>query len=413
MSPAGNDVVICGAGPAGSAAAIRLAAAGARVALLDRETFPRDKLCGGFVSSESLDVLQSLGLQTCPPRGGAAITRLAITTPRGRSVGIRLPGGAVSWGVTRRDLDLRLLEAAAAAGADVVTGVEVTGLIPGEGPGTGRGTPPAGVRARTLPGTGRDASTRDLEIRGRLLVAADGRKSRLSRLLDAGHRRPAAAPPSKRFGFQALFEAPAMAESTVEIHFFRGGYLGLQPVGPGVANACGILDPMKAGAFPPALDDLLAEIRRRSPAVAERLARARRCSGWKTSGGLVFGPAVPQRDGIFFAGDAAGTIEPFTGEGIAMALTGASVLADCLLPLLAGGEPEASLRTYAGAWRRLFLRRLRLCRVLARAASMDRLLDAGLSLMSRRDSIARALVTMTRTHPRHRGTTVPWGARRV
>ena len=112
------DVVVVGAGPAGSTAALSALRTGARVLLLDRAAFPRDKVCGDAVAAEALDVLAALGVDT------GALTDEHPMVPRLR---LRSPGGAVVERATRRPsavvprevLDARLVRAAVAAGAEL------------------------------------------------------------------------------------------------------------------------------------------------------------------------------------------------------------------------------------------------------------------------------------------------------
>ena len=394
------DAVVVGAGPAGAATAACLARRGAKVALLDKKRFPREKLCGGFVSAEGVWLLESMGIRGLPPCGRfEIIERLVLTTPAGRSVeaplSSRFPSGH-AWGVSRHILDEWMVRAAELAGADLFTGMEAARL---ERDGA-RGW---SVEAR-LPSSGPGAAESAgaaLRLHAPLLIAADGANSRIGRLLAkgqaAGRKRRR---PSRVFGFQSLYDAPAMRSGTVEIHFFPGGYLGLQRVGSGLTNACGIVDPLRAGVITAPLDALIEQAARGNPAARRRLAGAKRVSAWQAVGGLRFGPLSPVRCGAFFVGDASGTIEPFTGEGIAMALASAALLSRATGLFLEGkaGLVEAQL-AYARDWRRAFLRRLQLCRLLRQLAACGPLLEAGAAAMGRRPSLARALFLLTRTRP--------------
>src|SRR5437867_12679810 len=127
------DVVIVGAGPAGATAAILLAQAGARAVILDKARFPRDKLCGEFVSPEALGVLNRTGvLQGLASRAGRA-SQVLLTSPIARPVRLPIPAPAGSraeaLGIPRLDMDWALLERAASLGAEGVEGVEARRVV--------------------------------------------------------------------------------------------------------------------------------------------------------------------------------------------------------------------------------------------------------------------------------------------
>src|SRR6185295_2285289 len=112
-----DDVIVVGAGPAGAVAATVLARAGARVRLLDRAAFPRDKLCGDTVNPGTLAQLRRLGLSAPIDDRGLRIDGIRVTGPRGVAIDGRYPDGVYGRSLIRRDLDWALLQQAIAAGA--------------------------------------------------------------------------------------------------------------------------------------------------------------------------------------------------------------------------------------------------------------------------------------------------------
>src|SRR5262245_35127516 len=124
-----DDVIVVGGGPAGAIAAIVLTRAGARVRVLDRAVFPRDKMCGDSLNPGALRLLARHGLEETIAAHGLPVEGMLVTGSGGAAVEGRYPGGVLGRSLLRRDLDLLLLEAAIAAGARVEQGVRVVAPI--------------------------------------------------------------------------------------------------------------------------------------------------------------------------------------------------------------------------------------------------------------------------------------------
>src|ERR1043166_4881213 len=133
------DVVVVGAGPAGTIAALVLARAGARVRLLDRATFPRDKLCGDTVNPGTLARLRALGVAGDLDRRALAVAGMRLTGG-GIMIEGRYPRGHTGRAIVRRDLDAMLLQEAIAAGCEYEAGVAVRRAIVDEQSGGRRVT---------------------------------------------------------------------------------------------------------------------------------------------------------------------------------------------------------------------------------------------------------------------------------
>ncbi len=306
------DLIIIGGGPAGAAAAITAARSGARVLILEQGRFPRHKVCGEFVSAESLALLKSL----------LPDTRLVDQAPRipaarifldGRQLRARVHPPAAS--ISRFDLDLALWRAATQAGAQARLHTPVQRLS-GNGP----------FLVETAGGV----------FEARSVINASGRWSSLS------PRLPSA--PKKWLGIKAHFYEPNPSCS-VDLYFFKAGYCGVQPIGPDRINISAMVRADAATTLPAILS--------LHPALAARSRRWQPATEPVATSPLFFRRPEPLRDHLFLAGDAAGFVDPFVGDGIALALRGGAAAAQCLLPFL---RDEASLPAAGRAYRRTYER---------------------------------------------------------
>jgi menaquinone-9 beta-reductase len=332
------DALVIGAGPAGSMAALTLARAGARVRLFDRAVFPRDKLCGDTVNPGSLSILDRAGVGDDVRAVALPITGMTVTGP-GARVSADYPDGLRGMSLTRRCLDQLLLNAAAEAGACVDTGVGVSEPIVEDGR-------VAGVRL-----SGR--RQHDV-LRAPMVIAADGRGSRV-----AAHVKLASyARTPRRWAFGAYFSHVTQMSGRGEMHIRRGAYIGVAPVPGGLTNVSVVLD--GACALPIAKADQQAIVRR--ALASDALLRDRFAGATQVSPVTVMGPlAVNARaagcPGLLLAGDAAGFVDPMTGDGLRFALRGGELAACAALDELATGQPafgrlEAQRRReFATKWR--------------------------------------------------------------
>ena len=324
------DVIVAGAGPAGSIASIVLARAGVRVLIVDRDTFPRDKLCGDTLNPGAIGLLVSLGLTGGPLATARPLDGMLVSGPRS-AVRAEYGQGRVGLAVTRRDLDAWLLDAAIAAGAHFEPGLVVRQPLVEESGGS------LLVRGVVLARRGDPAST--LRIPATMTVAADGRRSALARALGlASHPRQ-----PRRWAFGTYASGIAGIGTHGEMHIRHGFYLGVAPIGGDVANVCVVRGPGGADRSP------LDVIRR---AVAADAALAIRFKGARFDAPVrVLGPlAVDVRaqgvNGLLLAGDAAGFVDPMTGDGLHLAMRSAVLAAREVLQAIDTGD-------FAGAVSRL------------------------------------------------------------
>jgi flavin-dependent dehydrogenase len=362
------DVLIIGAGLAGSTAAIRLARAGWSVALIERQPFPRRKVCGECIAASNLPLLHALGVgEAFQASAGPALRRVTLLH-RDRAVTAALPAAdheRFAWGraLGRETLDGLLLEQAQAAGATVFQPWAVQGI-----------TGTAGAWHGEL----RAAESRSL-LRLRATVVIDAHGS-WEDLAPERHGRRLARSAADLFAFKANFSNASLAEGAISVLALNGGYGGMVVADGGMTTvACCIrrdrLSALRVAAPGLRAGDVVASwLARECAGVREALQDALLAGPWLTSGPLDPGVRLSATDEVFRIGNAAGEAHPILGEGMSMALQSADLL--CSL-LLAGhgnasvpmGSAQADLqRRYVAAWRRQFAPRLRMAAVFAQLA---------------------------------------------
>ena len=326
------DVLIAGAGPAGAVAATLLARGGARVLVLDRARFPRDKLCGDTLNPGALGVLSRLGLDTAVA-GGLPLDGMIVTGTDVRVVGRYTPegGNGVNEAVcgralVRRTFDAALVSAASAAGARVEENVLVDGAVTD----TSAGVPTvAGLVIK-----GKDG--RPVRIAAPIVIAADGRYSRVARAL--GLSRSARRP--RRWAIGGYFQDVAGMTSFGEMHVRAGRYIGVAPLPGGLTNAC-VVTPTPSGG---SMKDLLLAACRSDGQLRDRFAAARAVGETVCLGPLAVDCDVAGMPGLLLAGDAGGFVDPMTGDGLRFALRGGELAAIEALRALEHGAADAHLR---------------------------------------------------------------------
>ena len=367
------DAIIVGGGPAGSTTAIRLAQAGWSVALMEKYSFPRRKVCGECISATNLPLLHALGI-------GAAFDALA--GPEIREVGLfagdevltaPLPAFAAPhpWGraLGREHLDTLLLVRAAEAGATVLQ--------------------PCTVKRIARDGALHvchvtDADGKTTTMNAPVLIAAHGSWEPDPSLADK--HRPQRA--SDLFAFKANFRNARLAQGLLPVLAFAGGYGGIVfgDHGRTTLAFCIRRDALRASrARMPgvrAAHAALAHVEASCSGVRDALQDAELEASWLSVGPIQPGIRAPWRDdGVFAVGNVAGEAHPILGEGMSMAIQSAWLLCDRLIPrreaLLARDADTSRAhaevgRDYAKAWRRSFVRRIRFASAFAHLAMRPR-----------------------------------------
>lgn len=342
------DVIIIGGGIGGSCAAISLAQSGAKVLVLESGEFPRHKVCGEFLSSESKGVFSRLGVKEELQNAGATEVHSARIVARGGAVlDLSLPQRA--FALSRFQLDAILVQAAQNAGARVLTRTRARSIEEGMGEEN-----VGGLRVLTARG----------EFSARAVVNAAGRNSAyLQRVPENGsqstleQRAPSQNNTSKYIGLKTHFVGDEFPLGWVELHVWRGGYCGLVQVEKGILNVCLLARyESLAGRSPQEFWKWLQE---NLPALGARMKNAAIQMPWHATGNISFGAKNPITEKIWNCGDAASFIHPLAGDGMAMAARSGELLAAILKAQLRGDINEDIAReVYAAAWKREFSSRL-------------------------------------------------------
>lgn len=360
------DIVVVGAGPAGSALAALLARDGRRVALVDTSQFPRRKMCGEHLACGAQPLLDAIGIGGKVRSLGIPIKSVSLlASPKHR---LTVPAGANATlcpiALSRRCFDYLLAEHAQRTGVELRLGRRVRSVLIERG----------GVQGVETRDQARQMSVEVL--RAPVVIAADGRQSAVVRQTGTITRRG-----PTLVGFKRHFQAPIGDEDfladELSMFGFSGGYLGVAPVEDGSLNLCGLMprDVMagKSGSLDSAIDDWLSTY----PSLRRLISRTANAEPWSTVADVRTQSARPRVRGVLYIGDAFGTIEPMTGQGMTMALAGA-LIAHQTLCRSDGERPagEVAQRRFEIAWESMFRSSIRRASALAMLLRRPRLMQA-------------------------------------
>lgn len=375
------DVIIAGAGPAGSSAAIHLATNGLRVLLVEQKKFPRAKLCGEFISPECQDHFGKLGVSRailCSEP--ASINETVFYSNRGHHVGVPSSwfGERMALGLSRAVMDDVLMRRAAAVGVEVIENGNVVGPR---------------IKTNQVSGISVRVGTLEKEFHAPLTIDATGRARILARKTNHTHQ----AKP-KLIAFKAHFQNTRVAPGACEIYFYRGGYGGLSSIEDGTSNLCFIAAAEQVKGCNSDPERVMREVVMQNPRASYTLTPATTASEWLSASWDHFGRQSPApAKGLIAIGDAAAFIDPFTGSGMLMALESGELAAQVIVrhrnKLDAGGLAADYLESY----RKKFDSRLKICSLLRRAAFHPRLTELGVALFGASERFRSRVARATRS----------------
>jgi menaquinone-9 beta-reductase len=363
------DLIVIGGGPGGCATAITAVRSGARVLVLELGRYPRHRVCGEFVSAESLNLLANLlspQLQSATQRA----PRISQARVFADGLELTLPVDPAAASISRYDLDCALWHSCH----------------------------DAGVEARA------ECAVRSVEGDGDFVVRTSGDTFCAKAVVNAAGRWSFLTPPETRgraaaerwIGIKRHFYEVHPA-STVDLYFFDGGYCGVQPVTAVGLNADAQIVNASAMVRADVASDLK-EVFQLHPALQAR------AQGWRpaieqvSTSPLVFHRPEPVLGRILQVGDAATFVDPFIGDGISMALRSGQLAAESLGNFLGG---RASLDQAAANYANLYSKRLApvfrassLLRKLLQVPSLIR--RPAMSVLQHTPMITRQIVRMTR-----------------
>ncbi len=356
------DVAIVGAGPAGSTCAAFCAHAGLGTLLLEREKFPREKVCGDCLNPSCWPVLRRLEVferVRALPHGN--LDNVEFIAIGGRKVHVDLPQGDEGEIAIKRSLfDDLLLSRAKELGVDVRDSTTVSAI---EKTAANNWRIDIGIE----------------RIEARILVGADGRNSTIARLCNLLPR-----PARERIALQSHIPLPKDFGNRVVLQFLPEGYSGQAPVNDRELNLCLVGVPASISSL-----RLWAE---KNFGIAPQ-------HPWRTITPLTRAAISPAHENLFLIGDAARVVEPFTGEGIFYALRGGELAANAIAQIIHGRDRQPTLREFERAHAAMYRGRLWINQLTRTAVLSPRFASIVLQVARFQPSILRLLTRKITTTP--------------
>lgn len=368
------DVIIVGAGPAGTTTATLLAEKGHQILLLDKAIFPREKPCGEYLSPGCLRILDRVGALKAVESQARQILGMLVTSPDGMAFVAEYPGKEYGLAIPRTILDHLLLLNAKRYPLQCREGFRVERVLI-------EGGKVAGVK-------GRSGKTEEV-FKARLIIGADGRNSIVARNLGLFRWHPS----HRKMAMAVHYEGVEADEGYGEVYVGPSGYGILNPLGDVTANVNLVVDQKDFGPAKGRLEAYFGEVLKGLPCLELRLQGGRLIEKVQALGPLASHAVRASWDGALLVGDAAGFYDPFTGEGLYMALRSAELAADIAHRALEADDLSIQcLKRYDALREQEFRGRLRLDALLQWVIARPFLANALAKRLRTRKGLADALM---------------------
>ncbi len=367
-----KDILIIGGGLAGLSSAIHLAKEGFNCTLIEKQEYPKHKVCGEYVSNEVLPYLSFLGIDPFNAKA-KKIDRFLFSDTFGKSVAVTLPQGG--FGISRYALDKLLYDQAIAGGVTIIQDTATYVLYNGKS---------------------FEIDTQNSgQLTANFVIGAYGKRS----VLDKKLTRKFIQQQSPWLGVKAHYEAD-FPEDLVALHNFDGGYCGLSMVETGHVNACYLADYKTFKKYK--------SIQSYQEAVLEKNAGLRT---FFNEAKLVFEKplSISQisfhkkqavENHMLMIGDSAGLIHPLCGNGMAMAIHSSKILAELFVKARLEGKDRSFIETqYVKSWQHNFSNRLRAGRAIQNLLQRKRLTKLGVQLVQKSPMLLRSIIKATHGKP--------------
>lgn len=364
------QVLILGGGLAGLSAALLLSKAGMRVAVIEKKTYPFHKVCGEYISTETLPFFQRLGVDPFA-LGAKAISRFRLSGPSGTYLELPLEQGG--FGLSRYRMDHALYQLAEQQGVTFFQKESVVDIDPEQG----------------------IVTTNKRSVEAELLIGAFGKRSLIDQKLDRSFLKQRS--PFVGVKYHLRSDHPA---DLIELHNFKNGYLGINQIEDDLcctAYLASRKDLKAAGS----IDALEKQVLSRNPQIKRMFEQSEKVYEQPlviNEVSLAQKPLVEQ--GLFMAGDSAGMIAPLAGNGMAIAMHSGKILAELILADQQGPSDRKKLaQEYEKQWRKQFSARLRMGRTIHRFFGNETITDLVVGSFRRVPALAKLVIRQTHGKP--------------
>lgn len=366
-----TDILIAGGGLAGLVSGIHLARKGLPVTIIEKEPYPRHKVCGEYISNEVLPYLQWLGadISALHPRN---ITKFEFSSVSGKKIAAALPLGGK--GISRYALDNHLYSLALEQGCEVIQDT-VTNIIFASDVFT--------------------ITTLSSSYTAKVVIGAYGKRSGIDQAMDREFIQKKSPWLAIKAHYQGEFD-----ENTVALHNFPGGYCGISKTETGAINICYLAD-YATFKHHKNIDEYQKEVLCKNKLLKTIFENSTMLfESPMAISQIAFDAKAPVENHILMTGDTAGLIHPLCGNGMAIAVHSAKIAAELIIEHLEGNISRNELETgYSKAWRNHFNGRIKAGRLLAKILAKPVLNRRLMALITLFPSLLPVIIKQTHGKP--------------